>query len=414
MYDTIIIGAGAAGLMTAITAARNGVKVLLLDGQKKIGAKILMSGGTRCNVTNKQISEKDYNSHQLMRVRNILRGFDNKQTLEFFNALGVELVLESTGDWGKYFPVTNSGKTVLDALLKACAQHKVEVKPDHKVMAVTCAAGVFTVQGEGFSYQAPCVVLTTGGLSYPTTGSDGVGYRIARGFGHSIVPTTPALTPLLTNDADLKTLSGISLPVALMLYSNGKKVRTILDDFLFTHLGFSGPAALDISRHWLAAKDTNAQIFVNFLPSETQESFDALLQTAIQKSPKKSLKNFLCGFLPERLALVLLTKMHFDGHKALCQLDRQTRQKVGTLCVNYPLACTGVVGYSKAEVTAGGVDLAEVNPKNLESNHQPGLYFAGEILDVDGRIGGFNFQWAWASGFAVGTALAKTVKERAS
>lgn len=402
MYDAIIIGAGAAGLMTAITAARGGVRVLLLEGQHKIGAKILMSGGTRCNVTNTAISEKDYNSSQLMRVRNILRAFDNEDAIRFFKDLGVELVLEPTG---KYFPVTNSGKTVLDALLAECAKHAIEIKTGHKAAALEFSGAAFTVKGDGFAHQSKAVVLTTGGFSYPATGSDGTGYRLAQGFGHMLLPTMPALTPLTTNDDEFKKLSGISLPVTLALYFDGKKHKSVSDDFLFTHQGFSGPVALDISRHWLAAPAKTRQIFVNFLPTEDDQSFEALLQNEQDGNPKRSLKHFLASLLPERLAAALLLKLNFDGHKALNQVTKEVRRKVVTLVTQYPLAVTGVIGYSKAEVTAGGIDVSQIDAKTLESVFQPGLFFAGEILDVDGRIGGFNFQWAWASGHAVGSAL---------
>jgi predicted Rossmann fold flavoprotein len=409
IYDSIVVGAGAAGFMTAIIAAKTGAKVLLLDSQNKIGAKILMSGGTRCNVTNKAISEKDYNSHQIMRVRNILRGFDNIKAITFFKDLGVELVLEPTG---KYFPTTNSGKTVLDALVKETAKCNVTVKNNHKVQDVKFdqSKDSFLVRGDGFSYEAKTVVLTTGGLSYPGTGSDGTGYRIAQGFGHSVLSTMPALTPFTTNDVKIKELSGVSLPVTLTLYVDGKKQETVSGDFLFTHLGFSGPAALDMSRHWVAAQG-KTQIFVNFCPPQSFEAVESVLLDVGRKHPKKTIKGWITDLLPNRLAETLLYKAGIDGSKELNQLSKESRRKLAQMCAHYPLAIDGVVGYSKAEVTAGGVDLSEVNPKTLESIHQKGLYFAGEILDVDGRIGGFNFQWAWASGYCVGSALVQTINK---
>ena len=404
MYDVIIIGAGAAGLMTAITAARGGVKVLLLDGQKKIGAKILMSGGTRCNVTNKTVSEKDFNSQQLMRVRNILRGFDNTRAIAFFKELGVELILEETN---KYFPTTHSGKTVLDALIKECDRVGVMIKSEHRVAALDYKNEMFSVKGEGFAFSAKRVVLTTGGLSYPTTGSDGTGYRMAQSFGHQVLTTMPALTPLKTSDEAFKKLSGIALPVVLDLYVNQKKTLSMSGDFLFTHIGFSGPVVLDISRHWLESKAAGAQITVNFVPSMNEQRFDKFLQEAIIKHPKKAIKNFLQPFLPARLVEVLLVKAKINPETFLNQLTREERKALVKACTHYALETTDAVGYSKAEVTAGGVDLASVNPKTLESTLRPGLFFAGEIVDVDGRIGGFNFQWAWASGYTVGQALIK-------
>jgi len=399
--DVIIVGAGAAGLMTAIIAARGGLKVLLLEGQKKVGAKILMSGGTRCNVTNKKVSEKDYSSEHLIDVRNILRSFDNQKTIHFFKELGVELVLEPTG---KYFPTTNSGKTVLDALLREVNRVGVELLTERKVVALRKIDQGFVVQGEGFQLETSTVVLTTGGLSYPGTGSDGTGYRLAQTFGHGMIETIPALTPLTTKNADFKSLSGITLDVTLNLISEGQKIFSTRESFLFTHLGFSGPAALDISRHYLRAKEPRG-IIINFMGDQNPEVFQQHLLTLQQNNSRKALKNILLEHMPQRLADVLLKKSGIDALTMMNQLNRESRQRIINNCFRCPLPITGVVGYTKAEVTAGGISFAEINSKNLESQLQPGLFFAGEILDVDGRIGGFNFQWAWASGYTVAQAL---------
>jgi len=403
IYDVIVAGAGAAGLMTAIQAAEGGLKVLLLEGQKKVGAKILMSGGTRCNVTNKAVSEKDFNSEKIIYVRNILRSFTNTDTIEFFKDLGVELALEPTG---KYFPVTNSGKTVLDALLRKINSLKVEILVEHKVKAVNKVDGGFTLKGEHFNFQGKTVVLTTGGLSYPTTGSDGTGYRLAQSFGHPMIETAPALTPLSTRDNELKSLSGITLDVQLTLVVDGKRQFSCRDSFLFAHFGFSGPSALDISRHWLKAKGQK-KITVNFVPNFDADSFQRYLGGIQENAPRKTLKTVLVELMPQRLADVILKKSGIEESLIMNQLDKAARQRLIDRCVHYPLDVTGVLGYSKAEVTAGGIDFAEVNPKTLESKLVPGLFFAGEILDVDGRIGGFNFQWAWASGYTAAQAIIK-------
>ncbi len=403
IYDVIIIGAGAAGLMTAIKAQQGGAKVLLLEGSPKVGAKILMSGGTRCNVTNKSISEKDYNSTQLMTVRNILRAFDNKQAIAFFNGIGVELVLEETG---KYFPVTNSGKTVLDALLKAVGP---SIKTNCKVNRVSGRDGLFDVAGSGFVFQARNVVLATGGLSYPTTGSDGVGYRLAAGFGHQLIKTDAALTPLTTEDKDYRALAGITLPVCLTMRINGKKAVSFADSFLFAHFGFSGPAALDISRHWVRAEGRR-ELTASFLPQFDEAAFERILLG----NPNKQVKSILVNYLPLRLVEVLLKKAGVSTDLLLNKLSKDKRQVLLALLLRNPLAINGVVGYSKAEVTAGGIDFAQINSKTLESKLQPGLFFTGEILDVDGRIGGFNFQWAWASGQVVGSEIIKRLERKSS
>lgn len=403
LYDVIIVGAGAAGLMTAIQAAQGPLRVLLLEGQAKVGSKILMSGGTRCNVTNKTITEKDFNSEHIIYVRNVLRSFSNADTIRFFKGLGVEMVLEPTG---KYFPSTNSGKTILDALLRKINEAGVTLLTEHKVKAISRSQDQFVLKGDQFHFNCKNIVLTTGGLSYPASGSDGTGYRLAQGFGHSMIETTPALTPLTTQDSDSKFLSGISLEVRLTLFVDGKKSISCRDSFLFTHFGFSGPAALDISRHYLHAKGEK-QIIANFIPDHDENSFDAFLHQVGQKNPRKTLRGVLIELMPQRLADTILKKAGIDALRIMNQLDKDSRKRLVDRCVHYPLDVTGVLGYSKAEVTAGGVDWAEINPKTLESKLASGLFFAGEILDADGRIGGFNFQWAWASGYCVAQALIK-------
>ena len=404
LYDVIIVGAGAAGLMTAITASKGGLRVLLLEGQAKVGAKILMSGGTRCNVTNKAVVEKDYNSRQIIYVRNILRSFNNERTLRFFkDDLGVDLILEPTG---KYFPSTHSGKTVLDAFLKKIKSCGITLLTGHKVKAMTAGKHGFTVIGESFHFEAKNVVLTTGGLSYPSSGSDGTGFKLAQSFGHDVIETTPALTPLMTEDDDFKSLSGVTIEAQLTFISEGKKCFCQRDGFLFTHFGYSGPVALDISRHWLKTKGPK-QMIINFLPDYNEHSLREYLCRTRENAGHKTIKNVLTDLMPERLVEVILKKTGIDGSGPLNQLEKQARRRLMDACLQYPLEVTGVYGYSKAEATAGGVDLAQINPKTLESRIVPGLFFAGEMLDVDGRIGGFNFQWAWSSGHAVGEALCK-------
>jgi len=407
IYDVIIIGAGAAGLMTAIQAAEGGLKVLLLEGQKKVGAKILMSGGTRCNVTNKAVSEKDYNSEKIIYVRNILRSFSNEDAIAFFKEAGVELNLEPTG---KYFPTTNSGKTVLDALLRRIDTSKATLLTEKKVKAVVQDSKGFLVKGDQFQYSGLTVVFTTGGLSYPTTGSDGTGYRLAQSFGHPMIETFPALTPLTSKDAELRSLSGITLDVQLTLIVDGKKQVSNRDSFLFAHFGFSGPAALDISRHYLYAKGKK-QIVANFIPDYDENTLQSYLRDLGQKKVQKTIRGILVELIPQRLADIILKKAGIEGDLPMNQLDKASRQRLIDSCLKYPLDVTGVLGYSKAEVTAGGIDWAQINPKTLESKLMPGLFFAGEILDVDGRIGGFNFQWAWASGCSVAQAIIKKRKD---
>jgi len=410
----IVIGAGAAGLMTAIQARRLGADVLILDGQDKIGAKILISGGTRCNLTNQRVAEGDYETEEGKALRSILSAFSSEKAVQFFKELGVEVELEPGG---KFFPTTHSGRTVLDALMKEISRSGIELKTGCKVKQCAFQKDIsrFLVAGEGFSYEARTVVLATGGLSFPQTGSDGTGYGIARAFGHSLIPTSPSLTPLETDDSDWKALTGLSLPVRVAFWAGGKKRAAYEGDFLFTHTGFSGPAVLNISRHWIRAKgEEGAKVAINFLPLETEEGFREQLLKGTALSPSKPLKNFLAEHLPTRLAETLLKKLAIPPLSILNQLKKTDRENLLRSIFHFPLRVTGDLGYRKAEVTAGGIDLKEIDRATLESKLQPGLFFSGEILDVDGRIGGFNFQWAWSSGVVAARGVTKRLGEMPS
>ena len=405
LYDIIIVGAGAAGLMTAIIAARKGLGVLLLDGKEHIGAKILMSGGTRCNVTNQRVTEDDFESENPRAVRNILQAFPSDKAVEFFSDLGVELLLEPGG---KYFPVTHSAKTVLDALTMEAARLGVILQSSKKVNEIRSEQGHFHVCGKDFSHEGKTVVLATGGLSHPTTGSDGTGYGIALSLGHHLVKTTPALTPLLTEDKDWKSLAGVSFPARLTLWVDGRKEISFEGGFLFTHFGFSGPTALNISRHWIHWNNARAQVKLasNFLPGESEER---LREKLMDTSSRKTIKNFLSDVLPERFAEIFLKKLEVPESQIMPQLRREDRENLIRCLFHFPLEISGVFGYQKAEVTAGGINLSEIDIKTMESKIQPGLFLAGEILDADGRIGGFNFQWSWSTGFLAGQGIAKKI-----
>ncbi len=417
--DIAVVGAGAAGLMAAIAAARQSpskYKILLLDSRQKIGAKILISGGTRCNVTNVRVTPQDYEGGARHFVKHVLEAFTPDETIKFFEEIGVSLVLEPTG---KYFPVTHSGKTVLQALLKEVERSEITLKTGLRITEIKKEGDFFYLKGEhtgreenSFNSAARRVVLATGGLSYPETGSDGKGLEIAKGLGHSMVKTTPALTPLTSDDADWKLLSGVALNASLSFFRAGKKEAEREGAFLFTHFGFSGPAALDISR-FVAASDGPEpyEIKVSFLPSETEESLKKHFIKSSENHPGKLVKNFLSDtfLLPSRFVEIFFKKIDFDTEMTLKQCPRASQRRLIHALLNYPLEVSGVVGYKKAEVTAGGVDLKEIKASTMESKIIPGLYLTGEILDIDGRIGGFNFQWAWSTGVIAGRSAMKSL-----
>jgi predicted Rossmann fold flavoprotein len=408
-YDVIIIGAGPAGLMAAIPCAEGGLRTLVLDAKETIGAKLLLSGGGRCNVTNLKVCEKDYCSGEPRTMRNILRAFPPEKTLEFFKAAGVGMVLE---EGTKYFPEEQSAKVVLQALLQASGRAGVVIEKGKKVKKVSREDGLFRVTGESFQYLAKALVIATGGLSYPGTGSDGSGYALAESVGHTIIPTMPALTPLTTEDPDWRSLAGITLPTELSILADGKKVARSEGALLFTHVGFSGPAVLDISGPWLRCNEKQKKLAVNFLPARREADHLAEWARLVAAHADRSWKRSLAQCFPERLAEVLLKKSGIAPGMRLDQTSKKDREAFVRSLFRFPVAVTGWQGYEKAEVTAGGVDLKEVDAKTLESKRCPGLFFAGEVLDVDGRIGGFNFQWAWASGTVVGKAILRGASSR--
>ncbi len=411
--DIAIIGAGAAGLTAAIQAARNSPfpsRIFLFDSRQKIGAKILISGGTRCNVTHRQVVPADYEGGPRHFVKHVLEAFSPEKTRIFFEEIGVALVLEETG---KYFPTTHSGRTVLEALLNELRRRGAQLKTGTKITAIKKDGEFFLLSGDaGFQMAARRVILTPGGLSYPETGSDGTGYRIAQSLGHTIRKTSPALTPFTTDDAAWKLLSGVALPARLTFYRNGKKVSERTGSFLFTHFGFSGPVALDISRFFTACDSSQAPaIEANFIPHESAENLKDRFSKASREHPEKSLRGFLteAAAFPARFAETLLEKAGLDPRLRIGRCRSGECRRLFRAVFHYPLEVTGAVGYKKAEVTAGGVDLAEIKDSTMESRRLPGLYFAGEILDVDGRIGGFNFQWAWSSGTIAGASAVKSL-----
>lgn len=409
-WDVIIVGAGPAGLMAAIPCAESGLRTLVLDSQKTIGAKLLLSGGGRCNVTNLKAGEKDYQTGEPRTVRNILRAFSPEHALAFFKELGVEMVLE---EGTKYFPEEQSAKVVLQALLRASQRAGVMIQTEKKVKTVFREHGIFHVVGESFEYLSKAFVIATGGLSYPGTGSDGSGYSLAKSLGHSMIPTTPALTPLITEDPDWKTLAGITLPVKLAVIADGKKVAQSEGALLFTHTGFSGPAVLDISGPWLRCQAKHKDLVVNFFPACREADLLTEWASGVAEHPDRSWKRSLTQYFPERLAEVLLRRNGIDPRSRLDQISKKERGSfIGSL-FKCPVRVSGSQGYDKAEVTAGGVDLREVDAKTLASHVCPRLFFAGEVLDVDGRIGGFNFQWAWSSGTVVGRAIVRELSHQA-
>ena len=385
----VVIGAGAAGTVAAIFAAGGPSRVLLLERTRDGGRKILVSGGGRCNVLPSELAPARFvTASSPNTLRKMLLSWPLAEQRRFFEEdVGVPLALEE--ETGKLFPVSNRARDVRDGLLRLAARRGVETVFDADVEDLFPSDGSWVVRlQDARVIRSSAVILATGGLSLPGTGSDGTGLRIARRLGHTIHETYPALTPLTAEPHRHKPLAGVSLEIAL----EAGKFRT-RGGFLFTHRGYSGPAVLDISH--LAVR-SRMPIHVSWTPTGPEE-WDRRLRegTGAVATP-------LRRALPDRLADTLLAEAGVDPGRPLPQLRREERRKLVDLLTRYPLPWTGDEGYRKAEVTGGGVALNEVDPRTLQSRLHPGLFLCGEILDAFGPIGGHNFAWAWATGRAAG------------
>lgn len=412
--DIVVIGAGAAGLAAGIFAAEQTdpsprLSIHLLDGAKTVGAKILISGGGRCNVTHDVVTPTDFFGNRHI-IKNVLAAFPVQATIDWFGSMGVNLKCEETG---KLFPMTDQARTVLTALLKRCHELGVVIRPDHRVTEVarlTSSDTGFVIHHSHGALQAKHVILATGGRSLPKTGSDGFGYELARRLGHRVSPTNPALAPLILDETLFhKDLSGISQEVELTTMVKGHVVDRRTGSLLWTHFGISGPVVMDASRFWTSARERGeaVELSVNFLPALTQESARQWFMEQAAGAPRRSLGKTLAHLVTERFAESLCRYLGINGQIAIAQLPRKDRDRLLAALTKLLLPVQQDRGWNYAEVTAGGVPLEEINFRTMESKPMPGLYLVGEILDCDGRIGGFNFQWAWATGYLAGRATSR-------
>lgn len=408
--DIAIVGAGAAGLATAIFAARAAPKqqIALFDGAKRVGAKILVAGGGRCNVTNAVVTQADYSGGSSTIVRRVLHAFPVSETVAFFRGIGVPLHQEPHG---KLFPNSNSGRDVLAALLAEVEHQRIALQTGWRIDQVERnSEGTFQIRTTSAMIHARALVLATGGMSLPKSGSDGGGYRLAQSLGHTLTPTTPALAPLVLEGEFHTHLSGVSLPAELTLLAAAQRPLRLRGDLLWTHFGVSGPVTLDVSRHWLRARldGIEARLSANFQPGKSFEDVERDWLASAARRPTAGVRATLAAWLPARLAEALVSHCGIPADVTLAHLSREQRRALLHAVIEWPLPVRDSRGYTYAEVTAGGVPLTEIDPATMESRRCKGLYLVGEILDVDGRIGGFNFQWAWSSGFVAGRALASS------
>lgn len=394
--------------MAAIFAAAAGADTILLERTKDGGRKILISGGGRCNVLPMRVDESRFvTDSSVHTLRRIVRSWPlGEQRLFFTEDLGIPLVEEPES--AKIFPASHRARDVRDGLLALAARNGAQVQMNSRVLDVSPQENQWHISREGaLPLRADAVILACGGLSVPNTGSDGTGLDIARALGHTMHPTYAALTPLVADSHAFGSLAGVSLTVTLSARA-GDRTATATGGFLFTHHGYSGPSVLDISHVLVrsrAADGTPGRIRVKWTALD-----DRQWELALKPHGARTVVGVLRAEMPERLASILVEIAKVDPARTLAELRREERLRLIETLVRGVLPWTGDEGYRKAEVTGGGVSLAEIDPRTMESRRHPGLHLCGEMLDAFGPIGGYNFLWAWATGRAAGMGAAAGIR----
>lgn len=406
-FDVIVVGAGPSGMMAAISAAQNGAKVALIDKNKKVGKKLLMTGGGRCNVTNaRSVDEILTNVPGNGRfLHSAFSQFSNLDIIEFFESNGVKLKEE---DHGRMFPISDKSKTIVDALFNKILSLHVSYFPSQAVDKLLIENGaVIGLETDSESFLSPTIILSTGGRAYPSTGSTGDGYRLARSAGHSISQLYATESALISDEPFIlgKSLQGISLREIKLsvLNSKGKAIISHQHDLLFTHFGISGPAALRCSsfiNQLLAKGEKMVTVSLDQFPEKKLGSLKNEL-TSLSKTDK-SIKNAFSGLTQERMLLFILEKAGIDPSLSAKTLSEQQIDKIASLFKNWQITISKTLPIEKSFVTGGGVSLKEINPKSMESKQTQGLFMTGELLDINGYTGGYNITCAFVTGFVAG------------
>ena len=380
-FDVIIIGGGAAGLLCAIEAGKRGRKTLVIEHNSQVGRKILISGGGRCNFTNKEVSANNFISNNPHFCKSALARYTPQDFVELVKKHKIQFYEKKLGQ----LFCRESSRQIVEMLLAECEKAKAQIRVNCSVIKVEKNER-FSVETNQGVFECESLVIATGGLSFPKIGATDFGYKIARQFGIKIVETRPSLVPLIFAKENFSKLAGVSLD---SIVRNGK--REFRENILFTHKGLSGPAVLQISNYW----EKNKPFSINLLPTE-----NALQLLEQHQTSKQSLINFLGKYLPNRFA-----ESFVGSNKPLNQIGKKERERIAESLHNWQVLFNETEGYHKAEVTLGGVSTDEISSQTMESKRVKNLYFIGEVVDVTGWLGGYNFQWAWSSGFACGQSV---------
>ncbi|MBU3091125.1 NAD(P)/FAD-dependent oxidoreductase [Clostridium sp. CM028] len=407
-HSLIIIGGGASGLTSALIAKDFGIDVAIIEGTDRVGKKILTTGNGRCNISNVHINNDRYHSENPNFAGYTLDSFTIKDTINFFECLGIPLV---TKDGGKMFPMSLQASSVLDILRFAIDEKKIPLYTNTKAKEIIKTNKGFKVYStDNSTYECERLIIATGGKSAPKTGSDGSGYSLARQLGHSIISPVPALVQLKLNYNKLKALSGVKFDGFAEIFINDKYVQKEFGEILFTDYGISGPPILQLSRtaSYGLSKNSKVSLSIDMLPNISYEDLKAFLNNHWSVFPSRCVHDSFIGIINKKIIPIILKEANIDDiHKPCCDLASNEKNALYTLLKRYQFDVSGTNSFANAQITAGGINTKEINPETLESNITKNLFFAGEILDVDGDCGGFNLQWAWSSGAIAGINASK-------
>lgn len=412
MANVLVIGGGAAGLLAGIAAAQSGAQTVILEKMRRPGKKILITGKGRCNITNNcDLQEIIKNIPGNGRFLNsALRRFTNQDIVQLLEDNGLPTKVERGG---RVFPVSDKAADVVDTLVKIYKNYGGRLLTDCKVKSIMAEFGKITgaVTADGQKFAADAVILAAGGSSYPGTGSDGSGVKLAKALGHTIVPLAPSLVPLESDSPYIAGLQGLSLRnIEGTVYADGKKIGSEFGEMLFTHFGVSGPIILSLSKCVAEAFARGAQeveLAIDLKPALDKDKLDARLQRDFTQHSRKQMPNGMKDLLPQRLIAPVLDQAFIDEEKFVNQLSRAERRRLVDVLKAFTVPITGTRPIAEAIVTAGGVSLKEIDPKTMESKLIKGLFFAGEVMDIDGYTGGYNLQAAFSTGYAAGTFAAQ-------
>lgn len=397
-----VIGGGAAGLVAAIAAARNGAEVSVYEKMNKVGKKILATGNGRCNYTNMYMSMDRYHSKNINMAESAMNYFDRDKTISFFENLGIYPYIDQSG---KVYPNSLQASSVLDVLRYETLRLNVQEITDFEVRELRKSKDKFSIIGMENAFTADKVILCSGGKASPQLGSDGSGYEIAKSFSHKIIEPFPALVQLKLAGKYFKRITGIRFDGIVRSFTESKTIREEEGELLFTDYGISGPPVLQISRKVIEAINRNERVFiaVDMFPNLTKAMLYDILKDRFFHIGYKSMEDALIGFINKKLISVVLSEAGFENIQKECgKLSKKEIFKIIDILKEWKFEVTGHNTWQQAQTTAGGIALTDINPNTMESTKVKGLYFAGEVLDVDGDCGGFNLQWAWSSGYTAG------------